>query len=76
MRMRTKLTIGAVAAGLALSACGSGSGPATGTHRHLARALAERQVQRAGVSDAKAVVTEKRAHWAAVLGGGAGARGR
>ena len=77
MRMRAKLTIGAVAAGLALTACGAAGGPASRTHpRSQAGALSQQHVQQAGVSDAKAVVTEKLDHWAAVLGGGAGARGR
>jgi hypothetical protein len=77
MRMRTKLTIGAVAAGLALSACGLVGGPASGTHpRSPAGALSQQHVQHAGVSDAKAVVTEKLDHWAALLGAGAGAQGR
>ena len=77
MRMRAKLTIGAVAAGLALTACGAAGGPASRTHpRSQAGALSQQHVQQAGVSDAKAVVTEKRAHWAAVLGAGAGAQGR
>ena len=76
MRMRARLTIGAVAAGLALSACGLAGGPASGTHRDHGRALSQQHVQHAAVSDATAVVTEKRAHWAAVLGAGAGAQGR
>jgi hypothetical protein len=69
MRMHTKLTTGAVVAGLALTACGAVGGPATGTHRHLARALAERHVQQAGlsVSDVKDLAKLKREHWAAVL---------
>ena len=75
MRMQTKLTIGAVVAGLALSACGSVGGPAGGTHpRSHAGALSQQHVQQAGVSDAKAVVTEKLDHWAALLGAGPGAQ--
>jgi len=70
MRMRAKLTIGAVAAGLALTACGSAGGPASGAHRDHAGATSPQHVQQAGVSDAKAVVTAKRDHWAAVLGSG------
>jgi hypothetical protein len=77
MRMRTKLTVGAVAAGLALTACGAAGGPASGTHpQSHAGALSQQHVQRAGVSDAKAVVTEKLAHWAAVLSAGGGAQCR
>ncbi len=37
MRMRTILMIGAVAAGLALTACGAAGGPASGTHRETMR---------------------------------------
>ena len=77
MRMRTKLTVGAVAAGLALTACGTAGGPASGPHpQSHAGALSQQHVQQAGVSDAKAVVTEKLAHWAAVLSPGAGAQCR
>jgi len=69
MRMQTKLTIGALAAGLALTACGTVGGPATGTHRHLARAIAERHVQQAGVSvsDVKDLAQMKRENAAALL---------
>ena len=75
MRMRAKLTIGAVAAGLALTACGAAGGPASRTHpRSQAGALSQQHVQQAGVSDAKAVVTEKLDHWAALLGAGPGAQ--
>jgi hypothetical protein len=69
MRIRTKLTIGAVAAGLALTACGSGSGPASRTHQDQARAPSQQQVQQAGlsVSDVKDLAQMKREHAAALL---------
>jgi hypothetical protein len=69
MRMRTTLTIGAVVAGLALTACGAGSGLASGTHQSHARALSQPHVQQAGVSvsDVKDLATAKREHWAALL---------
>jgi outer membrane PBP1 activator LpoA protein len=69
MRMRTTLTIGAVVAGLALTACGTGSGLASGTHQSHARALSQPHVQQAGVSvsDVKDLATAKREHWAALL---------
>jgi hypothetical protein len=69
MRMRSKLTIGAVAAGLALTACGSGSGPASATHRDHARALSQQQVQQAGLSlsDVEDLAKLKREHADAVL---------
>jgi hypothetical protein len=70
MRTRTKLTVGAIAAGLVLTACGSGGGPASGTHESHGRTLAQPHVQRAGtsLSDAATVVAAKRAYWDALLG--------
>jgi len=68
MRMRTTLTIGAVVAGLALTACGAVGGPASGTHRDHAGAFSQRRVQ-AGVSrsDVKDLAQMKREHAAALL---------
>jgi hypothetical protein len=69
MRMRAKLTIGAVAAGLALTACGAVGGPASGTHpRSHAGALSQQHVQQAGlsVSDVKDLAQMKRDHAAAL----------
>ena len=62
MRMRAKLTIGAVAAGLALTACGLVGGPASGTHRDHERALSQQHVQQAGLSpsDVKDLAQAKR----------------
>lgn len=78
MRMRAKLTIGAVAAGLALTACGSAGGPASGTHRDHARALSQQHVQQAGlsVSDIKDLAQMKREHAAALLSAAARAQCR
>jgi hypothetical protein len=78
MRMQTKLTIGAVAAGLALTACGSESGPARGTHQDQARALSQQQVQQAGlsVSDVKDLAQLKREHWDALLSAAGRAQSR
>jgi hypothetical protein len=76
MRTWTKLTTGAVAAGLALTACGSVGGPASRTHQGHARALSQHQVQQAGfsvsqagfsVSDVKDLAAAKREHWDALL---------
>ena len=69
MRMQPKLTIGAVVAGLALTACGAVGGPASVTHRSHARALAEQHVQQAGLSlsDVKDLAKLKREHWDALL---------
>jgi outer membrane PBP1 activator LpoA protein len=70
MRMRAKLTIVAVAAGLALTACGAARGPASGTHpRSHAGALSQQHVQQAGltVSDIKDLAQMKRDHAAALL---------
>ena len=69
MRMRAKLTIGAVATVLALTACGTVGGPASGTHPDHARALSPQRVQQAGVSvsDVKDLTRLKREHAAAVL---------
>lgn len=69
MRTRTKLTVGAVAAGLALTACGVAGGPASGMHQSHARALAQQHVQHAGLSlaDVKDLATAKRDHWDALL---------
>lgn len=69
MGMRAKLTIGAVAAGLALTACGSHSGPGSGMHRDHARALSQQHVQHTGlsVSDIKDLAKRKREHWDALL---------
>jgi hypothetical protein len=69
MRTRAKLTIGAVAAGLALTACGLVGGPASGTHRDHERALSQQHVQQAGltVSDVKDLAQMKREHAAALL---------
>jgi hypothetical protein len=63
MRMQTKLTIGAVAAGLALSACGLVGGPASGTHPDHAGALSQQHVQQGGLSlcDVKDLAKAKRA---------------
>jgi hypothetical protein len=70
--MRTKLTIGVVAAGLALTACGTVGGAASGTHRDHARALSPQHVPRAGmsVSDVKDLAQMKREYAAALLGAG------
>jgi len=78
MRMRTKLTTGAVAAGLALTACGVVGGPASGGHRDHARGLAGQYVQQAGlsVSDVKDLAQLKREHWAALLSAAEGAQSR
>jgi hypothetical protein len=67
--MRTNLMIGAVVAGLALTACGAGGGLAGGMHQSHARALSQPHVQQAGVSvsDVKDLATAKREHWAALL---------
>ena len=69
MRMRTKLTVGAVAAGLALTACGLVGGPASGTHPDHAGALSQQHVQQAGLSlsDIKDLAKLKREHGAALL---------
>ena len=69
MRTRTKLTVGAIAAGLALTACGAVGGPASETHQSHARTLAQPHVQRAGSSlaDVAAVVAAKRDYWDALL---------
>jgi hypothetical protein len=68
--MRAKLTIGAVAVGLALSACGSAAGPASGAHpRSHAGALSARHVRQSGltVSDVKDLAQMKREYAAALL---------
>ena len=62
VRMRAKLTIGAVAAGLALTACGSAGGPASGAHRDHAGATSPQHVQQAVLtgSDVKDLARLKR----------------
>ena len=69
MRMQTKLTIGAVAAGLALTACGTVGAPVSGPHRDHAKAPSQQHVQQAGlsVSDVKDLAQLKREHAAALL---------
>ena len=69
MRTLTELTVGAVAAGLALTACGAVRGPASVTHRDYARALSQQHVQQAGLSvaDVKDLAQLKREHFAALL---------
>ena len=78
MRMRTKLTIGALAAGLALSGCGAVGGPVSGAHLAHARAPAQEHVQQAGltVSDVKDLAQMKREKAAALLRAGGRARRR
>jgi hypothetical protein len=78
MRMRTNLMIGAVAAGLALTACGAVGGPASGTHQSHARALSQQRIQQAGVSlsDVKDLAQLKREHAAALLRAAERARSR
>jgi hypothetical protein len=76
--MRTMLTIGAVVAGLALTACGAAGGPASGTHQSHAGAFSQQRVQQAGVSlsDVKDLAQMKREHAAALLSAAERARRR
>ena len=69
MRTRAKLTIGAMVAGLALTACGAVGGPGSGTHRDHARALSPQHAQQTGLSlsDIKDLAKAKREIGAALL---------
>jgi hypothetical protein len=62
--MRSKLAIGVVAAGLALTACGSVNASASGAKQSHARTLSPQQVQQTGlsVSDIKDLATAKLGH--------------